>query len=281
MQAPLEVGRWRLAAALNAREAGSHEEAYRDLAMAMRWMPGRPILHLQRAEWLLADGKKDEALVEADKIIALQEEPPELMLHAQFLQRAGRKADAVADFKKIDAISQRSGLPPRFRALNALAYARAVASVDLEEALQNANEAVGLAEAEAEKAKKDPTKELKAAMWLSAVLDTRGYILYLKGRYESALADMNRAIELDEASNPAAERREDRNEREGGEIRRVAAEHLRRIWSSPEVLNQEGSEVFYEHRALILQALGNEQAAEADLARARELTGRDPAESLY
>src|SRR5262245_28854458 len=71
MQAPLEVGRWKLAAAMQSRAAGDKERAYAELAGAMNWIPNSPQLYLQRAEWHLADGQRDEALAENDKMLEL------------------------------------------------------------------------------------------------------------------------------------------------------------------------------------------------------------------
>ena len=56
LQAPLEVGRWKLAAAIQARSAGQKEQAYAELARAMKRIPNNPDLYLQRrlARWKTA-----------------------------------------------------------------------------------------------------------------------------------------------------------------------------------------------------------------------------------
>ena len=57
LQAPLEVGRWKLAAAIQSRADGQKVRAYAELAEAMNWIPNRSKLYKQRAEWRLADGQ--------------------------------------------------------------------------------------------------------------------------------------------------------------------------------------------------------------------------------
>src|SRR5262249_19974543 len=96
------------------------------------------------------------------------------------LQNAGRFADAVKDWKRLDQMSERSGRPGRAEALNGLAYAQALAKTELEEALDKVNEALKLANDE--------------PSITAAASDTRGYLLYLMGHYEEALANMNVAV---------------------------------------------------------------------------------------
>src|SRR5262249_11870754 len=98
-----------------------------------------------------------------------------LAAHGQLMQDAGDFSKAVEDWKKIDQLSRRTGNPARDHALNGLAYAQALAKVDLEDALANVN------------------KALDAEPDSAAMLDRRGYILHLLGENAKALEDMNRA----------------------------------------------------------------------------------------
>src|SRR4051812_35920662 len=71
VQTPREIGRWHLAAALNLREKGEKDAANEELATAIAWFPKSPELMLQRAEWRLNDGQRDEALADCDRMLEL------------------------------------------------------------------------------------------------------------------------------------------------------------------------------------------------------------------
>src|SRR5262245_62336493 len=60
VQGPREVGRWKLAAALDLRAEGKNEQAYAQLTEAARWFPDNPMLILQRADWRQEDCQKEE-----------------------------------------------------------------------------------------------------------------------------------------------------------------------------------------------------------------------------
>lgn len=261
LQAPLEVGRWKLAAAVQARADGQSERAYAGLEDAMRWMPGSPKLYLERAEWKLADGKRDEAFADNDKMLEFAGDSlPWLKIHSDFLYSAGRRAEAVADWKKIDELSQRSGKPSRVEALNSLAYYQALSNIELEEALQHANEALELAPQDA------------------GILDTRGYVNYQLGRYTAALDDMNRAINLMlPLLNEALQTKPPRQ---------LPPSHAKLMDSQPHTGTERVSisktvAVLLYHRSLVYEAVGNSPLAGADRAQARSLIGREPDETLF
>src|SRR5262245_27663885 len=93
----------------------------------------------------MVDGQRDEAMDDCDRMLELGKESAEwLQVHAQFLQNAGEFVRAVGDWKKINELSQRSGIPRRQEALNGLAYAQALAEIDLDDALENVNQALEL-----------------------------------------------------------------------------------------------------------------------------------------
>jgi tetratricopeptide (TPR) repeat protein len=266
-QAPREIGRWKLAAALNARDAGRKDEAYALLEAAEKWFPINSSLLLQRAEWKLVDGQKEEALKDCDRILDLQEDMVELLKkHCQFLQDAGQFVDAVKDWKRLNQISERNGRPGRAEALNGLAYAQAVAQTELDDALDHVNEALELVPGSA------------------GILDTRGYLLYLTDRNEAALADMNTAVQ-------AYEKGYGRNGPPQEEYPATRASFLN---SEPRTIREvratenptradmaRGVAIIHYHRALVLRALGREKEAEEDLARAKQLIGREPDETLF
>ena len=90
LQIPREIGRWQLASALSLRSKGEKEAAYEKLNSAINWFPQNADLLLQRAEWRLADGQRDEALADCDRMLEASGTNPELLqLHSQFLQNAG------------------------------------------------------------------------------------------------------------------------------------------------------------------------------------------------
>src|SRR5215468_3933930 len=67
--APGEIGRWYLAQALNLRDHGQKQAAYEKLATAVAWFPKNPELLLQRAEWRLEDGEREDAMADCDQML--------------------------------------------------------------------------------------------------------------------------------------------------------------------------------------------------------------------
>ena len=244
---PPEIAAWHLAAAQEERAAGNKELAYERLADATRWSPGQPGLFLQRAAWRLEDGNIEEALADANEAVDLSPDNYEtLSLRATILQNLDRHAEAIQDWKTIDRLSLTRGWPERATAQNGLAYARAVGKLDLKEALRNVEEA------------------LKVRPNEPAILDTRGYLLYLQGEHAKALVDMDAAVKGIEDARPSPIR----HPPDDIDISRVNT-------------FEQGIAVIHYHRALVLKALGREADAEQDLRRARELIGREPDEKLF
>lgn len=264
-QAPREVGRWKLAQAIELRGAGNKDAAYQALEDAIRWFPDDPLLVLQRADWRRADGDEKEAAEDLERILELPRDKVELLtIHGAAMLQYRRFAEAVKDWEQLNVISERTGRPSRVEALNQLAYAQALAQIDLNKALEHANKALELVPGD------------------SAILDTRGYILYLNKDYEAALADMNAAIKKKEGNDPPTlSTLRKRNQ--------AVPEHVRLADSKPKVLSDLDASsgaarvraVLRYHRALVLLALGKQEEAEADLKRVRELTGKEPDESLF
>jgi len=87
------------------------------------------------------------------------------------------------------------------------------------------------------------------------VLDTRGFILYRQGKHEAALSDMNPAV--------------------------IDIEKLLKARSSDRRTLEEGVAVVRYHRALVLEKLGRYAEAKLDRARAKQLVGREPDETLF
>jgi tetratricopeptide (TPR) repeat protein len=256
-EVPREIGRWKLAEAISARERSHKEQAYELLESVRNRFPDNPELLIQRASWRLADGQEEQALADCDQAVELAKDNYQILeLRSQFLQYVGRHADALKDLKAVEAMSQRSGRPSRAHALNSLAYGQALAQVDLDEALRHANQAVSLAPSE------------------PAIRDTYGYILYLKRQYAAAFKELEVAAAGMEAQATKQSLRRDISDKHAAlfeiEIGLPGA-------ADP---NRSVAVVRY-HRALVLLALGREKQAEEDLAKVRKLIGHEPDEHLF
>lgn len=274
VQAPREVGRWKLAQAIKLREAGEKEEAYARLDEALEWYPKSMEMRLLRAEWYLEDGRREEAIAEADRLLEEGETSLRVLTaHSTFMQNAGEFAKAVDDWKEIVRQSEVSGRPTKATAMNGLAYAQSLANAELDEALDHVNVAL---EAEPEN---------------PAYLDTRGFIYYQQSRAKSGeeatellnkgLADMDPAVkgmdrvvaQLRGSADAALPEKAKRAKRSGPKT-------LQELESNEETLVR-GSAVMHYHRALILEALGRQKEADAERAVARRLIGREPDETLF
>jgi tetratricopeptide (TPR) repeat protein len=276
IQVPREVGRWKLVEALQFRAAGENDAAYARLQAASRWFPKSWELRLTKAEWRLADGRRDDALAEAEEMLQVaegsREMPQILMVHSHFLQSAGEFAKAVDDWEKLVRLSETTGEPSRANALNGLAYAQGLAGIELDDALQNVNES------------------LEAEPGNPAYLDTRAYIYYRQAKSASgeetkellqkALADMEPAVKAFDA---AAARQQSgaglplsKPVKKALEARPQTLRDMARTAQSDWV-----SAVMHYHRALILEELGRKKEAQAERAWARRIIGREPDDTLF
>lgn len=253
--APREIALWHLIAAQEERAAGQKTQAYDRLQSGFRWAPSNAGLLLQRAVWRLEDGQHEAALTDVNSVVQLAPDDYQaLLVRSQILQQLDRHAEAIADWKTIDRLSQTRGIPDRATALNGLAYARAVGKLDLDDALKNVNAALELEP-------KSPS-----------ILDTRGYLLHLQAKDEEALPDMNAAVSGMEEMFKLIESQPKELQRS-----RFAADIDLDGINRPE----QGVAVVRYHRALVLQSLGRAKDAQKDLQRARELIGREPDETLF
>jgi tetratricopeptide (TPR) repeat protein len=192
-----------------------------------------------------------------------------LLIHGTFLQHAGEFENAVADWKKVEQLSLRSGIPDRATALNGLAYSQALAKVELDEALTSVNEALDLEEGNYN------------------ILDTRGYIHFLRKDYEAALADLDLAVPgCDKAVELA-----DANARVNSTpplFHKVVSARPKRLLeiAPPDAQSRRisigtAAAVVHYHRSLVLNALDRKDDAKKDWEIARQLIGREPDETLF
>lgn len=272
MQLPREAGRWQLALAIRAWNQGERAVAEERLQAALRWFPEHPALHLQQAQWRLEEGRREEALAAIAKMRQTGGDTTYwLMVQAYFLQTAGEFEQAVPLWRIIEQRSQTSDISPRSTALNDLAYAMALAGVELEEALRLAEQA------------------LKLSPDSPSILDTRGYILYRLQRYGEAARDLRRAAAVFDA---LLSREEKRLKAEGlaeqGPPPVPLPTAIVDLFSSASggpayelAQARRAAAVIHYHLALVFQAVGREAGAELELQKARELAGREPDASLF
>jgi tetratricopeptide (TPR) repeat protein len=246
---PDEISRWYIAAAIEAQRDGDTSKALERMADARRWAPENPAIPVYRGDWKRDAGDFEGSLVEYER--ALQIDATNrwaLMNRSVSLQHLGRHAEAIADWKRL--LASDGAAFPAIRAvnLNGLAYAQAVGNTELDDALENVEQA------------------LRTVGQNAAMLDTRGFIQYRRGDLKSARADLDLAVKLIEeqyaqASNSTQYTR--RREFEAG---------LNELARSVAVLRY--------HRALVYEAMGRSERAAKDLARVREL-GFEPGEHLF
>ncbi len=182
---PHELGRWYFAAAVSALDSSRLEQASHWIERALEINPAQLDYVLLQAEILFRTGRLDLCEQVLDRAIHIAR--PEQRLQVYLVRsdlhlKMHRWRAAVHDWENIASLAQLPHLtlraPPKHSLLNSLAYMRALANENLDQALEEINLAL--------------TQESDNA----AYLDTRGYIYYRLGLYNKALADLNRAVEL-------------------------------------------------------------------------------------
>ena len=172
-------------------------------------------------------------------------------------QRLKRHREAIDDLTQVIKLSSERDAQSR----NNRAYARAIAGVELEEGFKDVEEALEYA------------SELRGAPDTgenanAAFLDTRGYLHFLLGRPEAALADLDQAIKNTETE------------------QQKVFEQLQLHGAPPRARNYFAKRfahdlaVMYHHRGQTHEALGHVAEAEADLRKGDQL-GYNPEEGVY
>lgn len=239
LEFPREMARWHVAAALEHHEAGDLIGALKSLDTARQWdakgqdeffrdaiqswnqeiqrQPFRSDLYLQRGSVYHLFGHHEEALNDCAKAVQL-------------------------------LTSQMS------TSLNGLAYARALSKSNLDQALDEINQAIRLLGPNA------------------AMLDTRGYLYFLKGEHGSARKDLDASVEMMEAEYKAL-LAELQPEVKTTNIQRQRLEQRRASLASTIA-------VIRYHRSQTYDALQLTAEAEQDRQRIREL-GATPGDQLF
>jgi len=173
---------------------------------------------------------------------------------AVVLQRLGRHREAIDDTtRSVELLPDGDS-----DALNARAYTRALANLELEEALLDVERA--LTELPQRPLDIAETSDFVNTIRIVNTIDTRGYVRYLLGDYRPALVDMDDALR---AFEPVWEQAQQPS----------VAPRLRQGL-------QHSLAVMHQHRGLIHEKLGNAAEARVDLQRAQEL-GYDPEKGVY
>ncbi len=248
-----ELARWQLAAAFERRLDGDLAAAIAMLDEAIQQYPDHAELYLYRASWKLEAGDAQAALQDCERAKDLTPQDARVFLQRSEINLAlQRGPEAVADVEQYIKL-----LAPRGRsqaaALNQLAYTRAVANQDLEVALSEVTEA------------------LKVLGDDAALLDTRGFINYLRGDLQAARADMEKAVKMIESEYAAMEKRVNEDRLGVADIRSDQM-RLARVRKSVAVL--------LYHRGLVYEQLDEAEKAAADFDRVRELQF-EPGPQLY
>jgi tetratricopeptide (TPR) repeat protein len=251
MWVPQETARWGLAAAKEQRLDGDLRGAVARLDRTLERFP-LPELYLERAEWHRELGNYEQALADVNE--ALRRGPRSdaaYLLRSQILQHLGRFEEAVEDMQQLLTFNPQGA--ERARALNGVAYARALANRDLDQALAEVEEALDLVRDNA------------------AMRDTRGFIHYLRGDLDQAAIDLDAAVMMIE------EERRQWSRRLNGELLGVVDKR------EEELLFQQHAQsvaVIRYHRALLRDSLGQTQQGEEDRQRVLEL-GFEPGDHLF
>ncbi len=246
---PKEIARWHAAGAMEKHMQGDSETAKRELETALQWDPESGAIYRQRADLLSDLGEYEQAVEDYSRAVELEPaDPLNPIRRSVALQHLKRHGDAIRDWQTVERLVQGRGQMQEAIALNGLAYARALGKTDLDRALDEVNEALQLAGRDA------------------ALLDTRGYIQYLRGEYQTARNDLDLAVQSMETQLAAQAQSKDYAD-------------ARRHQQDVEQMEQSTAVLRY-HRALVLHELGEDELADQDLRRVRQL-GHEPGDDLF
>jgi tetratricopeptide (TPR) repeat protein len=186
---PGEVARWYRDAAVEARLNQDNITAIEQLDKAIAWSDENPDLYLRRALFKLELCQWESGLEDCDRVRQLAPEFVEIgRTRSQFLLHLKRYESAIAELKEV--LRESGDAKPRERAnlLNALAYARAIGNLELQEGLEAIEESLEIVTPRA------------------GVLDPLGYLCYHRGftamvrkENEVALESLSEAAESAEA----------------------------------------------------------------------------------
>lgn len=225
---------------------GNYAGALADVNWAIGWSPHSRELYFLRAQCREKVHDLNGSLADWNEAIGMAKSSVELsLLHScrsWIYLRLERFQEAIDDATQALKFSPTAGN------LNSRAYVRAVANMELPDALADINKA--LAEVGDDNAE---------------FLDTRGYLLHLTDHNEEALKDLDRAITSTERFKLTLQL-----QRNGFD---------RRSWLAQIKETDHSLAVMYHHRGLVHDKLGNKDDAQRDLQRG-DLMGYNPAQGV-
>jgi tetratricopeptide (TPR) repeat protein len=253
---PGEISDWYVAAAAECRLNGDRTEAERNLDRALAWDPTNATVFHYRGDWKVQDGSYAEGLKNYERALELDAGNTTVRVQRTLAwQFLGEHEKAIAEWRRLVAEYPAAAPDQRATLLNGLAYAQALEGQrELTDALQNIEQAF-------QQAGNRLSLGNRAAM-----LDTRGYIHYLRGDRVAAERDLKTAVEAAEADLTRLIQRKDYVDQ-------------RDFLQQQKDANKSVAVIRY-HRALVYQALGKHEEAERDLKRVRAL-GHEPGEKLF
>ncbi len=239
--------------------------ALADVNRAAALVPDRPLVLELRAHLKLTLNDVEGSLEDYNALVKLDRRyAPAYLGRSTALQRLNRHQEAIDDLTQAIKLSPSRDAMPR----NNRAYARALAGVDLHEALGDVQQAIAMVEENLAHESLMPHKSSMAVVAVAksqkaAYLDTRGYIYFLQQRYDDALADLELAIQLTDEFRRFL-------------LRQAPAEY------HPFYQRQFDHElsVMYHHRGQVYDKLGKLEESRADLDLAAKL-GYNPAEGVF
>lgn len=272
-----EIARWYVASARNAIQDERYEEAVSAANNGLKWNPDYTDLFEIRAMANLKLKNYEACLEDYDRMLEVaasdgvenEADMGPRMTKASVLQLMNRYDDAIAVWDEIvkyrkEQYRLRDDSESQYAyalSLNNRAYTEAQAwtleedSVDIKESLDDIQLAM----------------EIRGDVDDPVMIDTLGYLMLLNGDHEEALQQLELAVELTEKENEALKTRF-LNEMQHVVDQRPYQDALERI-------DQQFS-VILHHRGEAYAALGEEEKADADIAKAIEL-GFNPDEGIW
>jgi tetratricopeptide (TPR) repeat protein len=255
---PREIARWQMAAAMAAAADGDFELAIFKADKAIHSHPNSATLYAQRANIRRQMEDFQAAEQDLDKALDVSPSVPEFYYHRAIVrQRLSKHEAAVRDLDRYielvtnEPLDSKKARERYADGLNSRAYVRAIGNLEITEGLSDIEKAFLVLGSEDS----------------AALLDTRGYLLYLDGQYSRAKVDLEKAVGI-----ASAELRQFPESAKGYFTDKQATADRKTL--------EQNLAVMLHHRGLVYKELQQHQAAEADLKQAKEL-GYDPAKGIF
>jgi tetratricopeptide (TPR) repeat protein len=260
---PREVAKWYAAAAMEKYLDGDLPAALQVMDQAIARDAANANHFRLRGQWRREAMDYEGSLADCSRAVELAPQDLQNYLErTQALQHLGRHREAVDDWNHVIEMSESRatrltkllGAEAAIAQLyNGRAYARALGNVELDEGL------------------KDVQRAIDVVGRHPAYLDTRGYLYCQRGDLQQARADFDAALDGYEAIDGQLSK--------GMQSIKNQVVDLRKL--DKDLREQKLTlAVIHYHRALLMQKLGQQKAAEDDFKRVKEL-GYEPNEHLF